>query len=724
MLEVVPQPKFQGNGLKILEKRYLLPGETPTDLVHRVSWGNEDYYHMIANLDFLPNSPTLFNGGTGRGTLSACFKFDVPDDMGGIMDVAKKAALVLKYGGGVGYALSALRPAGSPINTTHKVSSGPIGFMPIYQALAMSITQGGVRQAAQMAILHCDHPDIKEFIDLKSTIDKANQFNTFNISVAATDEWMRNNPELLSRMAENAWVTGDPGLYFYDQAQRTNPTPWLGPLTGTNPCGEVPLLDNEPCNLGSINLVNHLKHTDGAWLVGTSPWEFDWDKLERTTRLATRYLDDTLDNNTFPHEDITNAALLTRKLGLGIMGWADALALMHIHYDTDEAVVLGENLMRSINDWAEDESHKLAVEKGCAPCYTMMDANHKWDLRNATRTCIAPTGTIAILAGVSSGIEPHFSGEWQRKTHEGIILDESAIKVDGFTPKTAMEIDWHWHIKHQAAFQRHTDLAVSKTINMANDVTPKDIYDAYVFAWEKGCKGVTIFRDGSRGGQVLTTTTTKDTKHNANLGTISGENPNSSNNGQTAPISGDSAEGLRTIPKTDRQHLSKTRNAITHKFSIDGQDVYFTVGLYDDDTPGELFIKASKEGSTISGLLDGIGIAVSLGLQHGVPMSVYARKYAGVNFEPHGLTDNPDIRTATSVLDYIFRWLGHRFNGHYHNHTGVTYDTVNMSPMYDSGQRDDDLEIIPLGNFCPECESPTVMQEGCQHCTRCDWSRC
>jgi ribonucleoside-diphosphate reductase alpha chain len=334
-------------------------------------------------------------------------------------------------------------------------------------------------------------------------------------------------------------------------------------------------------------------------------------------------------------------------------------------------------------------------------------------LRNATRTCIAPTGTIAILAGVSSGIEPHFSGEWERKTHEGIILNESALKVEGFTPKTAMEIDWRWHILHQAAFQRHTDLAVSKTINM--------VYDAYVCAWEQGLKGVTIFRDGSRGGQVLTTTITgKDAQPSNDLGAVPELDSNPGSNGTEPNGHRVSPTGY---PSETRSRLPKTREALTHKFSIDGQDVYFTVGLYENGQPGELFIKASKEGSTISGLLDGIGIAISLGLQHGVPMSVYARKYAGVNFEPHGLTDNPDLRTATSILDYIFRWLGHRFNGHYDNPVGVTYDIVDMSPLYNSGKHDD-LEVIPLGNFCPECEAPTVMAEGCQHCTKCDWSRC
>lgn len=747
------QPKFAGNGLTILQERYLLPKpdgtkETPEELVERVSWGNTDYYNAIAELDFLPNSPTLFNGGTGRGSLSACFKLDVPDTMDGIMDTAHKAALILKFGGGVGYALSAIRPAGSPISTTHKIASGPVGFMPIFQAVGQSVTQGGVREGAQMAILHCDHPDIGEFINLKSTIEKANAYNTFNISVAATDKWMQQqlddepiNPftgevnTLLAEMAYNAWITGDPGLFFYDEANRYNPTPWIGELTGTNPCGEVPLLNDEPCNLASINLVNHLK---GAY-TKMPMHSFDWTKLERTTRLAINYLDDTLDNNTFPHPDIDKAARLTRKLGLGVMGWADCLALMHIPYDSLDAVNLASDLMASISIWAEQESMNIALRKGIAPCYEHVPhefaEKYMRMVRNATRTCIAPTGSISILAGVSSGIEPHFAGEWDRHVSSGTILKEQRLKVEGFTPKTSAEIHWSWHIKHQAAFQKHTDLAVSKTINMSNDVTPKDIYNAYVFAWEQKCKGVTVFRDGSRGNQVLKASNGQDSERTYDMGTVSGLHSDSSNNrpiqeplGSGHGVNGHASTSIQQESPIQRQssethyhgrlHLPKTRNSITHKFAIDGQDVYFTIGLYDNGNPGELFIKASKEGSTISGLLDGIGIAVSLGLQHGVPMSIYARKYTGVNFEPHGLTDDGDIRTATSVLDYIFRWLGRKFNGGYTDPSVLNYGIVDMSPLYDSG------EAITTGNFCPECQSPTVMQEGCQHCTKCGWSRC
>lgn len=684
------KPQFEGNGLTILEQRYLLPKpdgtkETPEELVERVSWGREDYYNMIARLDFLPNSPTLFNGGTGRGTLSACFKFDIPDDMEGIMDVAKKAALVLKYGGGVGYVFSHLRPAGSPIKTTHKIASGPVGFMPIYQALAMSITQGGVRQAAQMGILHCDHPDIEAFIDLKSTIEKANNFNTFNISVAATDKWMQENEHLVQRMAENAWVTGDPGLYFIDFSERTNPTPWAGALTGTNPCGEVPLLNDEPCNLGSINLNNFI-HEDKT---------VNWHKLRETVRLAINYLDDTLDNNSFPHKDIDKAARYTRKLGLGVMGWADMLAILNIPYDSAEALGLAEEVSEIIDDEAVNTSLDLGETKGCAPVYSDAPAQSKaLPKRNATRTCIAPTGTISILANASSGIEPHFAGEWQRKTYEGIVLHERRIDTGDFVPKTAMEIDWRYHIDHQAAWQQNVDLAVSKTINMPNSVTSSDIRDAYYYAWSKGCKGVTVFRDGSRGGQVLTTGEHEEGAHTYAMHVnVVSEMPS-----PKLPV------------QHTRHHLPKTRQSLTHKFSIDSQDIYFTVGLYEDGKPGELFIKASKEGSTISGLLDSVGIAVSLGLQHGVPIDVFIRKYTGVKFEPHGLTDSSDIRSATSILDYIFRWLRQTFN----QDGSISVNYINNSVEF--------IEVT--GNFCPECQAMTVMAEACEKCPSCGWSRC
>lgn len=482
------------NAELILSRRYLRPGETIPSFFRRVSMGEEDFLDMLTSLDFLPNSPTLFNLGTGQGTLSACFKFDVPDSMEGIMDVATKSAMVQKFGGGVGYALSGLREEGAPIKSTHGKACGPNAVIRLYQSVAEMVTQGGKRPGAQMGILSVDHPDIRAFIHLKDADPQ--RFSTFNISVAVTDSFMEEAAvygtrayHLFQEIVESAWTSGDPGLYFMDTAERSNPTPHLGLLTGTNPCGEVPLLDNEACNLGSINIANHLtRNRQGV----------DYAHLERTVRLAVQYLDMVLDNNTFPVPEITEAVEKTRKLGLGVMGWADALSLMGIHYDSQEALTLGENLMYFISAVGRDTSRKLGEIKGPYP-----ENAHDYQ-RNATVTCIAPTGSISIIAGVSSGIEPHYSSAWIRETADGDLLEESVTSKEGFTPKTSMELPWQAHVAMQAAFQKNTDLAVSKTINLPNSASVDDIMAAYLEMWKSGCKGGTVFRDGCRSEQVLT----------------------------------------------------------------------------------------------------------------------------------------------------------------------------------------------------------------------------
>ena len=493
MISVSAPNKLSENAEIILKKRYLQRDEndniveTIDQFWDRVSMGRSDYREMLSSLKFLPNSPTLFNLGTGRGTLSACFKFDVPDSMDGILSVAHKAGLVQKFGGGVGYALSNLRHAGAHINSTHGKACGPIRVIKHYQSLAEMITQGGKRDGAQMAILSVDHPDIREFIHMK---DKDPQrFNTFNISVAVTDKFMHSiigdgeyidskNEITFDEIVDSAWRTGDPGLYFIDKAEESNPTPWLGKLTGTNPCAEVPLLDNEACLLGSVNLSKFV--TPNGWLM---------DELKDTVELAVEYLDDVLDRNTFPDENITKAVFLTRKLGLGVMGWADALAIQGVAYDSEQAIQLAEQIMRFIDNVASGKSFQLGTTKGAAPC--LVGGPDEVIVRNTTLTCIAPTGSISLIAGCSSGIEPHYSHEWTRTMGDGTILNESLPKFS-IVPKTAMEIGWQWHVKHQAAFQKYTDLAVSKTINMPNDATREDIRDAYIMMWRGDVRGYDI----------------------------------------------------------------------------------------------------------------------------------------------------------------------------------------------------------------------------------------
>ncbi len=698
-------PKITPNAQTVLCKRYLAPDpndsrepclhcgnrhETVEEMFDRVSFGNEEYYELMARLDFLPNSPTLFNAGLpGAGTLSACYKFDVQDSMESIMEVARKAALVQKYGGGVGYYLGNLRPKGALVHSTHGKACGPVAVMGLYHSIAEMITQGGKRAGAQMAILPCDHPDVIEFIHCK---DEGDALSTFNISVSLTDSFMKQATKdstsgeaaLLHTMAESAWKTGDPGCYFVDTAERANPTPWIGKLTGTNPCGEVPLLDNEPCNLGSINLTSFvIPNLDSLIDVKLPTFLFHFDRLRRVVHTAVRFLDDILGHSQFPDLVIDAAARRTRKLGLGVMGWADTLALLHIPYDSQEALDLGEEIMSLIQKTAHRESVLLGQQKGhfdiekrareeyntAAYPPLCLEVDGKKHRRNATLTCIAPTGSISIIAGVSSGIEPHFALENTRVMGDGTELTEKVAEHPGFRPKTAHEVGWAWHIQHQATFQKYTDLAVSKTINMPETATVKDVYDAYVMAWQEGCKGITIYRDHSRGQQVLETIR------------------------ESNQVTGGSV-GLR-------RKLPSVRPSITHKFQVGGTEGYAHFGLFDDQTLGELFIVASKVGSTIRGLLDAVAILASLSLQYGVPLSTIVDKMKNQRFDPSGFTANPDIPSATSIVDYVFRWAEKRF-------------------LQEKGE-----EYVVNGMVCPDCGALAISQGGCMMCGGgCGWSVC
>jgi ribonucleoside-diphosphate reductase alpha chain len=630
--------------------------------------GNEQYYEMMARLDFLPNSPTLFNLGTGKGTFSACFKFDIGDSMDSIMDCARKAALVQKWGGGVGYYFGNLRAKGAKVQGTGNHAGGPVGFLKMYNAIGDCITQSGKRAAAQMGILPIEHPDAAEWITCKN--DDPDAISTFNISVSIPDSFMEaivthkaseKQKYLFNLLVESAWKTGDPGVFFVDRAEEDNPTPHLGKLTGTNPCGEVPLLDNEPCNLGSINLRNMYDPITGV----------NFAYLEKTVKLAVRFLDDILDANEFPDPAITAAAKTTRKLGLGVMGWADLLALMKIPYASMEAVEMGEEVMKLIQKAAHLESKILGAQKGSYPA---LKPNIAPSVRNATVTCIAPTGTLSLLAGVSSGIEPHFRLKWEREMGDGTILKEHATVLDecgNFVPETTNDISWSWHVKHQAAFQKHTDLAVSKTINLPNKATVEDIRNAYITMWNEGCKGGTVFRDGCRDKQVLT-----DVVSTVNV----------------APV----------IPVNGRKKMPKDVETIRHKMKIEDMEAYLFGGKYDNGQVGELFITATKEGTTIAGLLDAIAILTSIALQRGETTEQLAKKFAGTRFEPFGITGNSKIPVATSPVDYIFRWLDSEF-GNGNGHEGES-----------------------SGMICPECNSPAYLSGGCITCADsiCAWSKC
>ncbi len=738
--------KLTKNAEDILQKRYLQPDESIDEMYRRVSGDNERFYNLMKTLDFHPNSPALMNKGTGKGTSSACFVFYVDDSLlegnNSIMGTAYKAAAVAKWGGGVGYYLGDLRPKGSKIQSTHKVACGPVAVLKYYNELGKLITQGGRRELAQMGILNCDHKDLLEFIHCK---DKDPQsIRTFNISVLCTDEFMEKSKikgtkeyDIWQELVKSAWTTGDPGIVFFDTANKDNPTKHLGYFKGTNPCSEYMSHNNESCNLGSINLANFI----------TVNGEVNWNRLEEVTIDSIDFLDHILDTNRYPHPDITEAVYKTRDIGLGVMGWADMLALMHIPYASEKAVVLAEEVMCFINTIARDRSIYLAKTKNGPYPASQNDPCH-----HSCRTIIAPTGTISILCGCSSGIEPHYALEWDRtinagnKEKEYVIKEKIAVwdKLDGFIPQIANEIPYQWHIRHQAAFQKHLDKACSKTINLPNSATVEDVDKAYRYMHELGCKGGTIFRDGCRSGgeQVL-----KATKHESN-----GYSVNTANNlgGYDDPKTNaitiiPSINGFSTTPmmasiltqlnsagypgptavkemtehkngqlmiesisgkiksSSCRRKLPDERNSLTHKFSVGQVEGYLTVGLYDDGTPGEIFVTVAKEGSTVSGLLDAWATSISLNLQHGLSVESISQKFSGTRFEPAGMTINKTIPIATSIVDYIVRWLDLKYgSGHSKGQT-----------------------ITGSGMVCPDCTAEAIYQGGCLTCVKtCGWSKC
>lgn len=526
---MLQKPEFNKPAREILNDRYLWrddlgnPSETPEEMLLRVAkhvasaekttplqyvWADE-YYDLMAKLLFLPNSPTIMNAGrpAPHGQLAACFVIGIEDSMESICEAIRKQMLIHKSGGGTGFNFSNLRSSGAKVNSTNGRASGPISFMSLFDKATETVQQGGMRRGANMGILNVDHPDIRDFIHCK---DKDGTIANFNISVGVFDSFMEKaeaDPKgaeavLLDEIAETAWRTGDPGIIFLDAINRGNTTPDLGPLTSTNPCGESPLYPNEACNLGSINLAKMA-------IKG----EFDYELLKKTAAIATRFLDSVIDVNHYPLPEISEAVKHTRKIGLGVMGWADLLFQLRIPYDSEQAIELAEKIMSLIKDTAHKTSVELGIEKG------IPGALEHLGRRNATLTCIAPTGTIALLADCSSGIEPLFALEHTRVRTQidgtKVImkqvnrhyaeafkeeLPENVIKSVFITSHDVAPLS---HVRTQGVFQKYTDLAVSKTVNLPHESTKKDVLDSYVLAWKLGCKGITIYRDGSKSMQVL-----------------------------------------------------------------------------------------------------------------------------------------------------------------------------------------------------------------------------
>jgi ribonucleoside-diphosphate reductase alpha chain len=556
------------NGLRVLQARYLRRDgegkivETPDQLFDRVAraiaeaellhgtaadarFWEERFHRMIAALDFLPNSPTLMNAGTSLGQLSACFVLPIEDNMESIFGTLRDAALIQRTGGGTGFSFSQLRPAGDPVASTGGSSSGPVSFMRIYDCATENIKMGGKRRGANMGVLRADHPDIEEFVNAKRD---GVSFRNFNISVGVTDEFMSavqsgsdlslRHPtdgrvlrtvsarQLFEEICDAAWATGDPGLIFLDTIARTNPLPACGRIEATNPCGELPLLSYESCNLGSINLVHFVRGYNGGATV-------DCDRLRTQIHDAVRFLDDVISVNRFPLEAIARQTLANRKIGLGVMGFAELCILLGISYASDQAIRLAEDLMEFIDREARVASIQLAGPRGVFPNWirSIYPASGI-RIRNATRISIAPTGTISIIAGTSSGIEPLFALAYRRHVLDDQVLTElnplllrhlerlghdasKALESVAATGRlndggegnrlfaTALEISPEQHVRVQAAFQKHVDNAVSKTINLPKEASPRDVAQAYVLAHQLGCKGVTVFRYGSKSETVL-----------------------------------------------------------------------------------------------------------------------------------------------------------------------------------------------------------------------------
>ena len=852
-----PALPLSNNALVVLERRYLAKDrrgkvtETPEQLFRRVAKNiaraearyvapaqaqaiitryEAAFYELMSSLRFLPNSPTLGNAGRPIQQLSACFVLPVDDSMAGIFDTLKNTALIHQSGGGTGFAFSRLRPAGDIVASTGGIASGPVSFMRVYDAATESIKQGGARRGANMAILAIDHPDIETFINVKSDMTA---MQNFNISVAVNERFMQAvqrdqeyplvNPRtqavagkrsaraVFRQIVQNAWRNGDPGIVFLDRINADNPTPQLGQIEATNPCGEQPLLPYESCNLGSINLSRFTRPATVPKPARTpsrsgqkkpdapAPSELDWDALAAAIPLCVRFLDNVIDQNHYPIPEIDEMTKSTRKIGLGVMGWADLLFQLSLKYDSDEAVELGGRVMSFVQEHADRASIELAAERGVFPAWhgsiydpASGDARGGPRYRNSTRTTVAPTGTLSIIADCSGGIEPAFALAFMRQHYldkrdpakvtqlpEVNATFQSMAKRSGFlsddlvrhladggslasrdvpdwakrTFVTSHEIDPEWHVRMQAAFQRHTDNAVSKTINFRREATIEDVENAYLLAYSEGCKGITVYRDGSREHQVLSHATARGPEQ-----AESAAAEIALGFAELLPQGAHPAPQASTEPRPAgrpyRRHLPDERTSITHKFRVGEQEGYLTVGLYDDGAPGEIFVNISKEGSTIRGLMDAVAMLTSVALQYGVPLENLVAKFRGVHFEPAGFTGNTKIPAASSLVDYIFRWLEARFISSSLPSTtalGASSEraakapakrgsiqramrvnraaadavaTATQRPTHETSKDASANNGTSTGIGCPDCGAILVFAEGCLTCRSCGYTRC
>ncbi|MDH4161697.1 MAG: vitamin B12-dependent ribonucleotide reductase [Nitrospirota bacterium] len=767
------------NSIKVLEKRYLKRNEdgtvteTAVDMFMRVAktiaagdatFGAkpaeiektaEEFYRLMTSLEFLPNSPTLMNAGRELGQLSACFVLPVGDSMEEIFESVKNAALIHKSGGGTGFSFSRLRPKSDVVKTTKGISSGPISFMTVFDAATDTVKQGGTRRGANMGILSIDHPDILDFITCKQQNDR---LNNFNISVALTDTFMKavekdSEYDLLSprtraavkklkarnvfdTIVNMAWKNGDPGIIFLDRINQQNPTPHVGMIESTNPCGEQPLLPYESCNLGSINLARMVAKDGGV----------DYTKLRHTVREAVHFLDNVIDVNRYPIEKIAENTRANRKIGLGVMGFADMLLMMGVPYNSDKAVQLGESVMKFITDEGRKKSVELARERGPFPNFkgSIYDRPGQEPVRNATVTTIAPTGTLSIIAGCSSGIEPLFALSFVRRVMDGAELIEAnplfeaAAKERGiFNDELMKQIAEHggctgiesvpgdlqqvyvtshdispeWHIRMQAAFQKYTDNAVSKTVNFSHAATVKDVEKAYLLAYHLGCKGVTIYRDGSRDEQVLSTGATEKARKAAQMAVAS-------------------ASPLLAEEKKPRNRPLLT-HGITQKIPTGCGNLYITINE-DEEGICEVFSTMGKSGGCASSQSEAVSRLVSLALRSGVAMDAIVKQVKGIRCPSPAWGEGGNI---LSCPDAIARALErYAKDGMAVRHPRLKKEqaetgAVAAQPTVTYGSNDclkkvDGKNHLGLCPECPECGGLLQFGEGCAVCHGCGFSKC
>jgi ribonucleoside-diphosphate reductase alpha chain len=757
----LPLPKFSENALTVLRKRYLqknedgLPVEEPWEMFWRVARDVARaarrydpaadveaearlFYRLMAHLEFLPNSPTLMNAGRDLQQLSACFVLPVNDSMESIFETIKDTALIHQSGGGTGFSFSRLRPKGDIVRTTGGIASGPVSFMKVFNAATEAVKQGGTRRGANMAILRVDHPDIVEFITAKRD---TTVLTNFNISVGLTEQFMpavrddeeydlinprtkkvvqrRRAREIFDMIVEGAWATGEPGIVFLDRLNAANPTPELGDIESTNPCGEQPLLPYEPCNLGSLNLVHFVKQGDRP--------EIDFERLGEAVRAAIRFLDDVIDVNEYPLDKIREMAHGNRKIGLGVMGFADMLILLGAPYNSEAGLEIGGRVMRFIHERGWAASTEIARERGVFPNFERsIFAKTGPRLRNATVTTIAPTGTLSIIAGCSSGIEPLFAVVYTRRILDGTEmievnpLFEEIARRRGFYSEdlmreigqhksladvadvpedvrrlfvTAYDISPDWHIRMQAEFQGHTDNAVSKTVNFRNEATTDDIRRVYMLAYEVGCKGVTVYRDGSRESQVLTV-------------------------GSKVPAKAEQAQAAvaKAVSISPRRRPTVTTGT-TEKIKTGCGNIYITVNE-DEEGLCEVFTTIGKSGGCTASQSEATARMISLVLRSGVdPRSIVA-ELKGIRCPmPSWDRGSVTLSCADAVGKAIERYLA---NGHDDgNGKSATATAVAEKALSAS-----DIASVGFNPECPDCGSILELSEGCVVCRSCGYSRC